>query len=264
MSDRHEVWAVGDLYEPYVGRWSRAVAREFVAWLGVDAGGDWLDVGCGTGALSDVIVHHAEPRTVVGVDPSADFVAYATAHLGSAHVTFRVGDAQDLPLEDDSVDAAVSGLVLNFVGDPARGVAQMARVARPGGVVAAYVWDYTGGMQMMRLFWDAAVELDPRAGTYDEGPRFPLCHPDALGAVFADAGLGGVAVRAIEVPTRFTDFDDYWTPFLGGHFPAPAYAMSLPGERRDELRERLRAKLPIAADGSIDLVARAWAVRGSA
>jgi SAM-dependent methyltransferase len=258
-----ESWAIGDLYEPYVGRWSRPVASEFLSWLGVPPGRDWLDVGCGTGALSDVIVRNAQPRTVTGVDPSADFVAYATAHLGSDRATFRVGNAQHLPLADGTVDATVSGLMLNFVPDPAAGVGEMMRVTRPEGVVAAYVWDYTDGMQMMRLFWDAAVELDPQASEFDEGPRFPLCHADVLGDLFAGAGLDAVSVRAIDVPTRFKDFDDYWTPFLGGQFPAPAYAMSLPGERRDELRERIRTKLPIAADGSIDLIARAFAVRGN-
>lgn len=257
-----ERWAVGDLYEPYVGRWSRPVASEFLAWLGIGDGRDWLDIGCGTGALTDVIVQEAEPRTVVGVDPSADFVAYATAHLGSDRVTFRVGDAQHLPLDDASVDAAVSGLVLNFVPDLSRGVAEMARVARPGGVVAAYVWDYTDGMQMMRVFWDAAVELDPGAAQYDEGPRFPICRPDALGGLFTGAGLDAVSVRAIDVPTRFANFDDYWTPFLGGHFPAPAYATSLDESARAMLRELIRLKLPILPDGAIDLTARAWAVRG--
>jgi SAM-dependent methyltransferase len=263
MTGPRDDWAVGDLYEPYVGRWSRPVALEFLAWLDVPDGRDWVDVGSGTGALTEVIVRTA-PRSVVGVDRSADFVAYANDRIGSSIASFRTGDAQDLPLADDSVDAAVSGLVLNFVPDQARAVAEMSRVTRPDGVVAVYVWDYTGEMQMMRIFWDAAVELDRSAVEHDEGPRFPVCNPEALHELFTGAGLRDVETRAIDVPTRFADFDDYWTPFLGGHFPAPAYAMSLSEDARAELRERTRSKLPVADDGSIELIARAFAVRGSA
>ena len=256
---KKDTWAAGDLYEPYVGRWSRLVAREFLDWLGVAPRARWLDVGCGTGALTQAILDRAAPASVDAVDPSAAFVEHASAHVGGA-ATFQVGDARALPFADRFVDAAVSGLVLNFVPGPEKAASEMARVVRPGGVVAAYVWDYSGRMELMRYFWDAAVALDPAAP--DEGPRFPLCHPDRLAALFAGAGLGAVETRAIEVPTQFRDFDDYWTPFLGGQGPAPGYAMSLTEERRQALRERIRAALPTRADGSIPLVARAWAVRG--
>jgi hypothetical protein len=129
-------------------------------------------------------------------------------------------------------------------------------------VVAAYVWDYAGRMELIRQFWDAAAALDPAAAGLDEGRRFPLCRPGPLAALFAGAGLAGVATRPIDVPTRFADFDDYWSPFLGGQGPAPGYAMSLDPQRRSALREALRARLPAAADGSIALTARAWAVKG--
>jgi hypothetical protein len=138
----------------------------------------------------------------------------------------------------------------------------MARAARPGGVAAVYVWDYAGKMQLMRHFWNAAVALDPEAAKLDEGRRFPLCQPEALAWLFRGAGLQDVTVRALDIDTDFRDFDDYWTPFLGGQAPAPGYAMSLSEERRADLRERIRAALPIALDGTIPLVARAWAVRG--
>jgi len=161
------------------------------------------------------------------------------------------------------VDAAVSGLVLSFVPDPAGAVAEMTRVTRAGGRVAAYVWDYGGRMELIRRFWDAAAALDPAAATLDEGRRFGLCRPEPLAGLFRDAGLVEVAGRPIEVPTRFRDFDDYWTPFLGGQGPAPGYAMALDEGRRAALREALRARLPVAADGSIPLVARAWAVAGT-
>jgi SAM-dependent methyltransferase len=259
---RKEVWAAGDLYEPYVGRWSRRVARDFVDWLGVPDGGRWLDVGCGTGALTQTIVERAAPSSVTGLDPSAGFLAHARARVGGANVRLDVADAQSLPLAPASVDAAVSGLVLNFVPQPRQALAEMVRVVRPGGIVAAYVWDYAGRMELMRHFWDAAAALDPAALALDEGRRFPLCRPDALRELFEQAALAQVTLHTIDVPTVFRDFDDYWTPFLGGQGPAPGYAMSLSEERRAALRERLRAQLPLGADGAIALVARAWAVKG--
>jgi len=262
--DRNDVWAAGNLYEPYVGRWSRLVARNLLSWLQVGARKDWLDVGCGTGALTEVILQHAQPRTVKGIDPSAGFVEHAKAHIRNSVASFEVGDAQSLPTGANEVDVAVAGLVLNFVPQPQRAVAEMARSVRPGGTVAAYVWDYAGKMELMRYFWDAAVALDRAAFDLDEGRRFPICHPTPLAELFAKAGLHAVEVRPIDVPTRFRDFDDYWSPFLGGQAPAPGYAMSLSEERRGALRDRIRANLPIAQDGSINLVARAWAVRGQA
>ncbi|HUS13718.1 MAG TPA: SAM-dependent methyltransferase, partial [Chloroflexia bacterium] len=141
-------------------------------------------------------------------------------------------------------------------------VADWARVARPGATVAAYVWDYAGEMQMMRYFWDVAGALDPAAAAIEEGLRFPLCQPDPLADLFHQAPLADVTVRPIDIPTHFRDFDDYWTPFLGGQGPAPSYTMALPEDRRATLRERLRATLPTEPDGSIALIARAWAVRG--
>jgi SAM-dependent methyltransferase len=262
--ERRDVWASGDAYEPYVGRWSRAVARAFLAWLAVPPGGAWLDVGCGTGALTQSILAVGAPSAVLGVDRSEGFASYADARTADARAWFAVGDAAALPARPSRFDAAVSGLVLNFVPDPGAAVAGMARAARAGGAVAAYVWDYAEGMGLMRRFWDAAGDLDPAARELDEGRRFPLCHPGPLRELFDGAGLGGVDTRAIEVPTVFRDFDDYWGPFLGGQGPAPGYVASLDEAGRARLRERLRAALPARADGTIHLTARAWAVRGVA
>ena len=258
------MWALGGAYERYVGRWSRLVAREFLAWLAVADGRRWLDVGCGTGALSQSILEQGAPSTVIGIDASAGFVDHARGHISDPRASFRVGDAQALPFEDGVFDAAVSGLVLNFVPDPARMVGAMRRVVKPGGVVAVYVWDYAGEMQLMRYFWDAAAALDPAARDLAEGLRFPLCRPEPLAELARAAGLDEVETRPLDVSTTFRDFDDYWTPFLGGQGPAPAYCMSLSEERRAALRERIRAALPIRPDGSLALIARAWGMKGRA
>ena len=259
-----DIWAVGDAYEHYVGRWSRPVAREFIDWLAVPAGRRWLDVGCGTGALSQTILERAAPQSLMGIDPSEGFVAHARRAVGDARAELRVGDAQSLPVDSQTFDAVVSGLVLNFIPDMPKAAAEMVRAARADGIVAAYVWDYAGDMQLMRRFWDAAVALDPAALDKDEGPRFPVCRPEKLAALFKSAGLSNVEVRTIDVPTVFKDFDDYWTPFLGGQGPAPGYCMSLSEERRSALRERIRSTLPFQDDGSVHLIARAFAVRGAA
>ena len=238
------------------------MAEAFLRWLDVPAGRNWLDVGCGTGALTAGVLAAADPATIVGVDPSEAFLATARARLGDPRATFRAGDARSLPQPDRVFDVVVSGLAVNFVPEPHRAAAELARVVTAGGIVACYVWDYADGMAMMRYFWDAAMALDPKAALLDEGHRFPLCRPEPLGALWTDAGLNEVTVEKIEIPTVFADFDDYWTPFLGGQGPAPGYAMSLPDEQRSALRERLRDRLPAGGDGSIPLTARAWAVRG--
>jgi len=249
-----DVWEVADAYEAYVGRWSRRVAREFVSWLALPPGGRRLDAGCGTGALTAAL-RAAGAGQVVGADPAPGFLRQNTG----ARI---LADARALPLRDASVDAVVSGLALNFVPEPARAVAEFARVTAPGGTVAAYVWDYAEGMAMMRLFWDAAALADPGGGI-DEGARFPLCRPEPLAALWRAAGLADVEVRGIEIPTEFTGWDDYWEPFLGGQGAAPAYLMSLSEQRRAAVREALRGLVPVGPGGAIRLTARAWAVRGA-
>ncbi|PZF85496.1 class I SAM-dependent methyltransferase [Jiangella anatolica] len=255
-----DVWAEGDGYEAYVGRWSRAVAAEFVPWLGVPAGARWVDAGCGTGALTEAVLTLAAPASVLGVDPSGGFLATARSRLPAA--TFELGSAEALPVADGAADAVVGGLMLNFVPDATAAAAEFARVAARGAVVAAYVWDYADGMELMRHFWAAAADVDPGGAALDEGTRFPLCRPEPLTELWEDAGLADVTVRPIDVPTRFASFDDYWRPFLAGQGAAPGWLATLPPSRRDEIRDAVRARLPIAADGSIALTARAWAVRG--
>ena len=256
-------WSQGGAYDRFMGRWSRLVARQFLEWLEVPAGSDWLDVGCGTGILLDSIGQTSSPRRLAGVDPSSGFLAVAAERL-SGRAELSVGDAQDLPFADGEFDAVVSGLVLNFVANPVLAVGEMRRVSGPGGMAAAYVWDYADGMEFLRRFWDVATELDPGASELEQSRRFPICRPEPLRELFAGAGLASVTVTAIEVPTTFGDFDDYWQPFLGGQGPAPTYVAALTDEKRDRLEDRLRLQLPRETDGSIHLRARAWAVKGAA
>lgn len=258
-----EAWTSGDAYEAYVGRWSRLVAAAFVPWLQVPPHASWLDVGCGTGALTETALARAGPVTVLGVDRSRPFAAAAGARATDERCAFVVGDAVSLPVADRSFDASVSGLVLNFVGEPGRAVAELVRVTRPGGRVGAYVWDYAEGMAMMRQFWDVVAELDPASAVLDEQLRFAMCRPEPLRRLWIDSGLVDVRVRPIEVPTVFHDFDDYWQPFLGGQGAAPAYVGSLAAHARHELREALRSRLSPAPGGTISLTARAWAVQGA-
>jgi SAM-dependent methyltransferase len=262
MNPPDDVWAAASAYEPYIGRWSRLVARAFVEWLAAPPAARWLDIGCGTGALTSTVLATAAPDHVCSVDGSRAYVAFARGDIADVRATFAVADARQLPLPAASTDTVVSGLVLNFIPQPELAIAEMARVVRSGGIVGLYVWDYADKMQLIRHFWDAAIALDAGAAPLDEGRRFPVCQPRKLEQLFEAAGLKGVDSRAIDVPTRFRDFTDYWTPFLGGQGPAPGYAMSLDGDERARLRDHLRAQLPATADGSIELIARAWAVRG--
>jgi SAM-dependent methyltransferase len=262
QTDPKEVWASGDYYEPYVGRWSRLVAREFIPWLAVPENSRWLDVGCGTGALSQTILEMSQPKKLKGIDRSEGYVEFLLSHLNDPRAEFEVANAQTLPFGRETFDVAVSGLVLNFVPHPDRMIAEMTRVVCKGGMIGLYVWDYAGKMQMMRHFWNAVTALDPAARDLDEGKRFPLCNPDPLRNLFHNAGLIQIEVHPIDICTDFKNFDDYWNPFLGGQGPAPGYAMSLNEEQRTRLRQRIYNSLPFALDGSIPLTARAWAVRG--
>lgn len=257
-----ETWGAGDAYEKYVGRWSRPVAREFLEWLDVEPGLTWGDVGCGTGALTECILAGSRPTSIVAIDRAEGFIRAARERVKNPRVQFDLGDALALAWPANSRDATVSGLVLNFVPDPNVMAAEMARVTRPGGTVGAYVWDYRGNMQMMRHFWDVVVQIDPHDSELDQAERFPICQPEPLETLFREVGLDSVSVRAIDVPTVFRDFEDYWTPFLGKQGAAPTYLAGLDAFARDRVRDTLRARLPTGADGSIALTARAWAVQG--
>ena len=255
-------WDAGDLYERYVGRWSRIVAREFLAWLSVSEGKTWADVGCGTGALVQNILAEYAPSKVIGIDRSQGFLAEARRKITDPRVRFEFGDAIDLPLETGSCDVTISGLLLNFVPDHKSMAREMIRVTNPGGKVAVYVWDYAGSMEMLRYFWDAVIAVSPHDAQLDEGKRFPVCQPEPLSALFQDLGLTAVSVRPIDILTIFQDFADYWAPFLGKQGPAPTYLASIDEKTRERIRQVLQARLAPQEDGALALTARAWAVQG--
>ncbi len=256
-------WGDAEAYEHYVGRWSRPVAREFLSWLNVPAGRSWVDVGCGTGALSGGVLETCAPVSVVGIDRAEGFVGAARERLTDDRVRFEAGEATHLPLASGAFDAAVSGLVMNFVPNHAAMLREMIRVTRPSGTVAAYVWDYAEGMEMMRVFWDAAMAVRPQDRHLDESHRFPLCQPEALLALWDEHGLRDVVTRAIDIPTVFKNFADFWQPFLGRQGAAPTYLASLDPQTRERIRTRLKTRLVPDAAGQLRLSARAWAVRGT-
>jgi ubiquinone/menaquinone biosynthesis C-methylase UbiE len=261
-SSRHDVWQTGDSYDAYMGRWSRAVATPFLEWLAAPPEADWLELGCGTGALSGAILARCAPRSLVGIDPSEGFVATARRNVPDARASFEVGDAQSLRQDSASRDVVVSALVLNFVPDRGRALVEMRRVLRPRGLLGFYVWDYPGaGVGFMRAFWMAASAIDPAATDLSEDRRFPFCTQEALIDLARSAGFQAVEARSIAVPTAFRDFDDYWRPFTLGAGPAPGYCASLGPPQREALRARLERDLPRAADGSIPLAAHAWGIR---
>ncbi|HEX6341131.1 class I SAM-dependent methyltransferase [Umezawaea sp.] len=253
-----DVRAGADEYDASTGRWSGLLAPRFVGWLPTGDGLAWCDVGCGTGALARAVLAGARPTWILGVDPSETFVAAAVRD----GVDAVVGTATAIPAGDAEFDRVVSGLVLNVVPRPEDALAEMRRVARPGGVVGAYVWDYAEGTGVFRLFWDAALAVDPAAADLDERVRFPVCRPDPLRALFEGAGLTGVVVEPLDLPVEFGSFDDLWLPFLSGEGAAPRYLATLTGEHRSAVAAQFRRTVPHAPDGSISLAARAWTVRG--
>src|SRR5208282_5353681 len=256
-------WTSGDAYEIWMGRWSRILSADFLEWLALPPGGRWLDVCCGTGILSVAIAERSSPAQVVGIDRSPPQIEFARSRHAARGLEFHLADATALPFTDRSFDASVSGLGLNFVPDPIEALREMRRVTRPGGTIAAYVWEYSGDVRFLREFWDAATAVDPEAASFDQGRRFPICTADGLRAAFEEAGLSGGEIRPLEITTRFANFDDYWSPFLLGQGSAPVYLAARDDGIRTAIRERLRAALPVNADGSIVLNARALAIRAA-
>jgi trans-aconitate methyltransferase len=255
------LWGNTEAYENYMGRWSQKVAPLFLQWLDLPTNKSWIDIGCGTGGLTELIARACKPSSVLGVDTAEGFIEVARTRVKNAE--FRVGSADNLDMPSDSIDYAVSGLVLNFVPDAQAVLAEMARVVQPGGSVALYVWDYAGHMQIMRYFFDTAILFDPSSAEFDDGIRAPICRPQALKEAFNSTGLTNISVKALDITTPFDNFEDYWTPFLGGVGSAPKYCVSLEDSVRNKIKVAIKEKLPTGPDGEILLAARAWAIRGT-
>jgi SAM-dependent methyltransferase len=263
MTDVRDQWSAGSSYEEFMGRWSRRLAPRFVSWLRVPARAHWLDIGCGTGALTAAICSDADAASVTACDPATPLVEFAGERNRDARVSFVAAGVGSLPRHAGGYGSVTSLLALNFFPDPEAAIHEMRSVAAPRATISACVWDYADGMQCLRRFWDAAASVDAAARALDEGGRFPLCRRDALMTLFSGGGLADVRCEPIDIPTVFTSFDDYWRPFLGGTGPAPSYVASLDPERRARLARTLAAMLRTEPGGTIALTARAWAVRGA-
>jgi SAM-dependent methyltransferase len=251
--------APAEAYDRHIGRYGPELARALIDAAGVRAGERALDVGCGPGALATELVALLGPDQVTAVDPSAPFAEACRARLPGVRV--EVGAAEALPFEDAAFDHALAQLVVNFMTDPPAGVREMRRVTRPGGTIAAAVWDYAGEMTLLRRFWDAVVALDPGAADRDEGRSMPYCTPDELGDLWSGAGLAEVRVGAVVVAAGYDGFEDLWRPLEAGVAPSGAYVTSVAPERRAELKAELRRRLGVGNE-PFRLTARAWIATG--
>ncbi|HSC27837.1 MAG TPA: methyltransferase domain-containing protein [Vicinamibacterales bacterium] len=257
------IFSEAQAYERFMGRWSRSLAPLFVRFAGVRDGDTVLDVGSGTGALAAAVATMAPSSRILGIDPAAPYVALAQSQHGSPLIRFEVGDAQQMRFETATFDRSLSLLVVNFIPDAGKALGEMGRVTKPKGTVAAAVWDYGEGMEMLRAFWDEAVALEPGSAAKDER-NMPLCRRGDLARLWGEHGLQDVVEEGLTIETRFASFDDFWKPFLEGQGPAGAHTASLAAVDREALRLRLRRRLlGDAPDKPIVMHARAWAVRGS-
>jgi len=257
---KHDSWSAGRSYDHYMGRWSRKIAAEYLTWLNPEKASDWLEIGCGTGALTSAILQNCAPFSVLATDASEDFVHHVREIIKHPKVEFKAAPAQALPAEDNSIDIVTSALVLNFVPDRTAALKEMQRVLKPGGMLSFYIWDYPGGgIGFIDAFWKAAATLDPKAAALDEGARFPYCTADGMAKLCAEAGLPDPDIAPIEIATEFPDFEAFWHPFTLGAGPAPGYCGSLTEEQQQALKTRLYEELDDG--GPVRLKAKAWAVK---
>jgi SAM-dependent methyltransferase len=257
------VFSAGEAYDAFMGRWSRGLAPLLVRFAGVNDRDVILDVGSGTGSLTEALAAAAPSGRIIGIDRSEPYVAVARARHQAERVRFEVGDAHHLPFEDATFDLTVSLLILNFIPELDKALTEMIRVTRPGGTLAAAVWDYREGMEMLRVFWDEAIALAPSADKRDER-HMPLSGRGELGTLWRTHGLQNVSEAPLTIETPFSSFEDYWAPFLKQQGPAGVYVASLSRRDADQLRLNVRRRLlGDAPDGAITLRARAWAVRGT-
>jgi SAM-dependent methyltransferase len=245
-------------YEHFMGRWSRAIGTAFLEWLAPAQGARWLDVGCGTGAFTELLLDTCAPAAVAAIDPAVSQIDYARHRLPAGSVDVRVADAQEIPFADDAFDIVASALAINFVPDRARALSEMRRVCRPGGYVAAYVWDFAGGRSsawpLRRGLRQIDVAMPPVPGTDDTSI-------EALRALFTNVGLEATATHSIEVTLTFASFEDYWRSQTPAFAPQGTIVASLPDADRRRLKETVQAALPANNDGGITYAARANAVK---
>jgi SAM-dependent methyltransferase len=258
------MFANAESYDRFMGRWSRLIAAHLIAVSNVPDEGQLLDIGSGTGVLSFVIAQHKAKALVAGVDPSKEYVAYANSlNPFPDRINFQIGDAQHLPFADATFAGSLSLLAFNFIADPVKALREACRVTQSGGLIAAAVWDYGGGMRMLRAFWAAAASIDKLAGNLDES-HMPLCRSGELTRLWINAGLENVQEQALDIEMRFDSFEDYWCPFLSGQGPAGDYAASLDSAALQQLRGELQRRLAMfGEDIPFVLPARAWAVYGT-
>ena len=259
MGQADKLFTDGEAYERLMGRWSRLVGETFLDWLDVPNGLRWLDVGCGNGAFTEELIAQCGPDTVTAIDPSDDQLAYARTQLGAKTANFQVGDAQKLPFPDGSFDVAIMALVISFVPDPDKAAAEMARVVRPGGWVATYMWDIPGGGAPTDPVYVALESM----GMTSVRPANPVVsRREALQDLWEKAGLKSIDTRVIRIPVVYSDFDDFWdsnTVLIG---PQGKLIAGMSTSEREQLRTGLRDRLPAASDGRILYKSFANAVKG--
>ncbi|MEA2418198.1 MAG: hypothetical protein QOE60_404 [Thermoleophilaceae bacterium] len=254
--------AAAETYDRHVGRYTPALGLALADFAGIEHGMRALDVGCGPGALTGVLAERLGAANVAAAEPSEPFAEACRARLPGVEVVAAA--AESLPFADDAFDAVLSQLVVNFMGDARAGVGEMARVTRPGGVVASCVWDYAGEMTLLRAFWDAAREIEPERGAAaDEGVVMRWCGEEELAELWEAAGLRDVRFGALVVSAAYDGFEDLWAPLPTGIAPSGAFCKSLDDEGRAALREAYRRRLGVG-DGPFELSARAWVVVGRA
>ena len=260
---RRNMFSEAHDYELVMGRWSRQLVPQLLAFSGVHDGDAVLDVGSGTGALSFAVRDATKASHVTGIDPSPDFVTYSASKNTDPRVHFEVGDAQKLELRDATFDKTLAMLVMNHIPDSALALKEMIRVTKPGGIVAAAVWDYSDGMTMLRVFWDEVDALHLPVDPHDKA-HVKLSKQGELGALWKQQGLVDVQEAPLSTVLHFASFDDYWSPFLRGQGTAGTYVVKLSKDRQEALRQRLRQRLlGNAPDGPISMPVRAWAVKGT-
>lgn len=248
----------GAAYEQFMGRWSRAVGTIFLDWLAPPAGARWLEVGCGTGAFTELVLDRCSPAGVIAIDPAVAQIAAARSKPIARRADFRVAEAQNLPFEDGSFDVVATALVIHFIPDRPRALAEMRRVACAGGVVAGYVWDLVAELSPTSPLRDGLSHIDVR---FARPPGTEDSTREALSALFAGCGLSDIATRAIDVTMSFADFGEFWRTHTPEYTPAGKEIAALSGPDRERLIEWLRAKLPAGPDGSISCSARANAIK---